>query len=91
MTRWPNAGLMLAHRLRRWANIIPALGPRVVEAGIASSLLGEAWWIQERTRELQDQSRAIVIYILCGTDTGLDCVHKITPVKSPISLSGTRP
>ena len=32
-TRWPNAGLMLAHRLRRWANIKPALGQRVVFAG----------------------------------------------------------
>ena len=26
--RWPNAGLMLAHRLRRRANIKPALGQR---------------------------------------------------------------
>ena len=33
-TRWPNAGLMLAHRLRRWANINPALGQRVVFAGV---------------------------------------------------------
>ena len=31
-TRWPNAGLMLAHRLRRWANIKTALGQRVVIA-----------------------------------------------------------
>ena len=28
--RWPNAGLLLAHRLRRWANISPVLGYRVV-------------------------------------------------------------
>ena len=28
--RWPNAGLMLAHRLRRWSNISPVLGYRVV-------------------------------------------------------------
>ena len=27
---WPNAGLLLAHRLRRWANISPVLGYRVV-------------------------------------------------------------
>ena len=32
--RWPNAGLMLAQRRRRWANISPALGQRVVFAGI---------------------------------------------------------
>ena len=31
-TRWPNAGLMLAHRLRRSANISPALGQHVVFA-----------------------------------------------------------
>ena len=28
--RWPNAGLMLAHRLRRWPTINPVLGFRVV-------------------------------------------------------------
>ena len=28
--RWRNAGLMLAYRLRRWANISPALGYCVV-------------------------------------------------------------
>ena len=26
--RWPSAGVMLGHRLRRWPNIIPALGLR---------------------------------------------------------------
>ena len=25
-TRWPNVGQTLAHRLRRWSNIQPALG-----------------------------------------------------------------
>ena len=29
-TRWRNAGLLLARRLRRWANISPVLGYRVV-------------------------------------------------------------
>ena len=28
--RWPNAGLLLAHRLRHWVNISPALGYCVV-------------------------------------------------------------
>ena len=28
--RWPNSGLLLAHRLRRWANIHPVLSYRVV-------------------------------------------------------------
>ena len=32
-TRLPNAGSMLAHRLRRWPIIDPALGKRVVFAG----------------------------------------------------------
>ena len=35
MRRSPNAGLMLAHSLRRWANINPALGERLVLAGYA--------------------------------------------------------
>ena len=34
-TRRPNAGLMLAHRLRRWANIISALSGRVVFAELS--------------------------------------------------------
>ena len=28
--RLPNAGAMLVHRLRRWTNIVPALGERLV-------------------------------------------------------------
>ena len=35
-TRWPSVGLMLAHRLRRWPNIKPALGQRLVFAGITT-------------------------------------------------------
>ena len=30
----PNVGTMLAHRLRRWPNIVPTLGKRLVFAGI---------------------------------------------------------
>ena len=33
-TRLPNAGLVLAHRLRRWPNIKLALGERLVFAGL---------------------------------------------------------
>ena len=33
--RWTNVGLMLAHRLRRWANIKPTLIQRLVFAGRA--------------------------------------------------------
>ena len=33
--RWPNGRLILAHRLRRWANISPTLGQHLVCAGIA--------------------------------------------------------
>ena len=42
-TRWPNAGLMLAHRLRRWANISPALGQSVVFAGIQLGIDRQSW------------------------------------------------
>ena len=28
--RWPDVGLLLAHRLQRWANISPVLGYRVL-------------------------------------------------------------
>ena len=33
--RWTNAGLMLAQRRRRWANITPALAQRLVSHGFA--------------------------------------------------------
>ena len=33
-TRLSNVGLMLAHRLRRWANISPTLDQRVIFAGL---------------------------------------------------------
>ena len=36
-TRWPNAGLMLAHRLRLWANISPALRHVSCLQGMGSS------------------------------------------------------
>ena len=34
--RWPSAGLMLAQRRRRWVNISPALGQRLVFSGLTS-------------------------------------------------------
>ena len=37
--RWHSAGLMLAHRLRRWSNIKPALCQHLVFAGISISIL----------------------------------------------------
>ena len=36
--RSPNAGLMLAHYLRRWTNISPALGQRLVFTGLPTDL-----------------------------------------------------
>ena len=34
----PNVGLLLAHRLRRWANSKPTLGQRLMFAGMAYRL-----------------------------------------------------
>ena len=39
--RWPNVGLLLAHRLWRWANTSPVLGYRVAECGPASQTAGQ--------------------------------------------------
>ena len=33
LRRWPNIGLLLAHRLRRWPNSNPKLGQRLMFAG----------------------------------------------------------
>ena len=38
MRRWPNIGLLLAHRLRRWANSKPALGQRLMVAGYSPTV-----------------------------------------------------
>ena len=40
--RWPNAGQMLAHNLRRWSNINPALVQRLVFA-VESGWLNKRW------------------------------------------------
>ena len=37
--RWPNVGLMLVQRLRRWANINPTLGERLVSASLHICML----------------------------------------------------
>ena len=42
--RWPNAGLLLAHHLRYWANISPVLGYRVVFD--ATLNVGQRHWQQ---------------------------------------------
>ena len=38
-SRWPNVGLMSGQRRRRWANIKPILGQRLVLAGIPHYLI----------------------------------------------------
>ena len=38
MRRWPNIGLLSAHRLRRWPNSKSALGQRLMSAGWGQSL-----------------------------------------------------
>ena len=37
MRRWPNVGIVLGQRRRRWANSIPTLGQRLMFAGMAAS------------------------------------------------------
>ena len=39
----PNVGTMLVHRLRRWSNIVPTLGERLVLAGYKLSLMFWPW------------------------------------------------
>ena len=41
MRRWPNFGLLLAHRLRRWSNSKPTLGQRLMFAGYTVSISHE--------------------------------------------------
>ena len=40
---WPNVGLMLAKRFRRWPNISPTLGRRIVFAGVGGGGWGEMY------------------------------------------------
>ena len=46
MRRWPNVGLLLAHRLRRWPNSKPTLGQRLTLAGY------EPWQLMMKTRHI---------------------------------------
>ena len=41
--RWPNVGLLFAHRLRSWPNGKPTMGQRVVFAGLAHRGAGAGW------------------------------------------------
>ena len=43
MRRWPNVGLLLAHRLRRWPNSKPTLGQRLMFAGLSVTLIYYHW------------------------------------------------
>ena len=44
-SRWPYIGMMLAQRRRRWANISPALGKRLVFVGhVLYTVLSEVVW-----------------------------------------------
>ena len=54
--RWPNAGVMLGHRLRRWPNNNPTLGQRLVFAGLCPD------W--EHRREYIAMSYRIVLCVL---------------------------
>ena len=59
--RWPNVGLLLGHRLRRWRNIKPALGQHRVFTGLCHSqapsssdrstvkLVNIFWWVNYRS------------------------------------------
>ena len=51
--RWPNVGLMLGHGRRRWANIYPTLGQRLVIAGILLWLRQIHWGIWQKTHYKQ--------------------------------------
>ena len=44
----PNADLMLAHRLRRWANIRPAL----VQCLVCLLGMSDTWWLFPQTQDI---------------------------------------
>ena len=46
---WANAGLMLAQRRRRWANIKPALAQCIVLSGLVSSGVEEFRWYSNQS------------------------------------------
>ena len=51
---------MLAHRLRRWANIIPALGQLVVFAGYSTWY----WQSQAVTHPIMDRARRCLTSVI---------------------------
>ena len=42
--RWPNVGLMLGQRRRRWASVSPTLGQCFVFAGKGNSTISSPWY-----------------------------------------------
>ena len=71
---WPNAGLMLAHRLRRWPSIKPALVQRFVFAGsqsvslccgesVSDSFVSSTFYCKgSQTRDIEPMLAKLVAY-----------------------------
>ena len=75
MRRWPNVGLPLAHRLRRWLNSKPTLGQRLMFAGIPDTCTGAG---KTQTTRATLQQIIILIHYFLGLTYGHDsnCVKQ---------------
>ena len=91
-SRWPNVGLTMAHRLRRWTNIQPALGQCLVFShrpveDIQSILLAHCWAIVCDAGPTLNQQRILctvwsslmVIMLTIYDDTKPFSVHPPAP------------
>ena len=71
MRHWPNAGLIMAHHLRRWANIGPALGQCFVFAGIPLCYYLTVCSYQISHYKLFLDGMIFQLFCVCLSDTAL--------------------
>ena len=67
MRRWPNVGLLLAHRQRRWTSSKPTLGQRILFAGLGIETIGPAlvhWDLRRIDEKIINEKIQVTIIIM---------------------------
>ena len=65
--RWPNVGLMLGQRRRRWASISPTVGQRIVFAGLSNNDISVVTkcTVHKNGRTWENTANTYTLILLC--------------------------